>query len=196
MFRQPWPLWPLVSSCGLHALLLALPVALAPQVSSVGKGISSRLEARLAPRVFEAQSTGTDATAPDNPTAVPPDEVLAADAPAPMPKQPSLALLVPDRYFSSAEVDQKAEPIAVAPLIYPEEAYLRRIPGRVTLRVFLDETGAIDGIDVLAAEPSGMFEQAAIDAVLATRFSPALLFARPVKNVKTVEIKFDPLNDR
>lgn len=132
----------------------------------------------------------------DTPVDLSTDEAIPAGVSAVMPKQPPVALVVPDRYFSSAEVDQKAEPIAVAPLIYPEEAYLRRIHGRVTLRVFLDETGAIDGIDVLAADPAGIFEQAAIDAVLATRFSPALLFARPVKNVKTVEIKFDPLNDR
>jgi protein TonB len=195
MFRQPWPLWPLVSSCGLHAVLLALPVALAPQLNPAGTGLPSRLDARLVPGVFATPAASKEDVVPDNPPPAP-DQTVAADAPGPMPKQPSLALLVPDRYFASAEVDQKAEPIDVAPLIYPEEAYLRRIPGRVTLRVFLDETGAIDGIDVLAAEPPGMFEQAAVDAVLATRFSPALLFSRPVKNVKTVEIKFDPLNDR
>lgn len=113
-----------------------------------------------------------------------------------MPPQPPLALVVPNRYFLSAEVDQKAEPIAVAPLIYPEDAYLRRISGSVTLRVYLNETGAIDGVDILAADPPGMFDQAALDAVLATRFRPALLLARPVKNVKTIEIRFDPLIDR
>lgn len=113
-----------------------------------------------------------------------------------MPHQPSIALVIPDHYFSSAEVDQKAEPIEVAPLIYPEDAYLRRIPGKVTLRLYLNETGAIDGVDILAADPPGMFDQAAVDAVLATRFRPALLLARPVKNVKTIEIRFDPLRDR
>lgn len=113
-----------------------------------------------------------------------------------MPDPPPIALHVPDRYFSSSEVDQKAEPIEVAPLIYPEDAYLRRLPGNVTLRLYINEAGSVDSIDILAADPSGIFEQAAVDAVLATRFRPAQLLTRPVKNVKIVEVRFDPLHDR
>lgn len=113
-----------------------------------------------------------------------------------MPNQPPIAFVLPDRYFSSSEVDRKAEALEVAPLIYPEEAYLRRLHGKLTLRLYINETGAIDSIDILASDPPGMFDQAALDAVLATRFRPALLLGRPVKNIKTIEIELDPLVDR
>lgn len=196
MVRSRWPLWPLLSSCGFHALLLMLPVALVPLANSLGTSASGRLDVRLIQESSGQQPLWTDAPLPGAAAELPPDAAPQREAPAPMPPQPPLALVVPNRYFLSAEVDQKAEPIAVAPLIYPEDAYLRRIPGSVTLRVYLNETGAIDGVDILAADPPGMFDQAALDAVLATRFRPALLLARPVKNVKTIEIRFDPLIDR
>ena len=196
MFWQHWPLWPLVCSCSIHALLLAFPVALVPGANSSGMGAAARLEVRLSSRSFEGGPAQEVVSVPDQSAVLPPDSAPPVVAPSPMPAQPSIALLVPDRYFASSEVDRKAEPIEIAPLIYPEEAYLRRLHGKVTLRLFINETGSIDSIDILAADPPGMFDQAAIDAVLATRFRPALLLARPVKNVKTIEIRFDPLLDR
>lgn len=96
------------------------------------------------------------------------------------------------RYFKSSEVDRRAEPIAMPALLYPDAAFRQGIAGRVVLRVYVNETGGIDAIDVVESEPAGVFEQAAVDAVLDTRFTPAELFGRPVKNVKTIEIRLDP----
>lgn len=99
------------------------------------------------------------------------------------------------RYFKSSEVDKRAEPIEVSPLLYPEAAYRRRLAGKVIVRIYVNEAGTIDAMDVLEASPPGVFEQAAVDALLATRFKPAELLGRPVKNVKTIEIGFDPGKD-
>lgn len=60
------------------------------------------------------------------------------------------------------------------------------------LLVFIDERGLIDAIEVTAAEPPGVFEEAAVRAVAATRHSPAMRMGRAVKTVKEVEIAFDP----
>ena len=195
MSWQHWPLWPLVCSCWIHALLLAFPVALVPGVNSSDMGAVARLEVRLSNRPFEATPLQEVISAPDASAVLPPDSDPLVVVPSPMPIQPPIALLVPDRYFASSEVDRKAEPIEIAPLVYPEDAYLRRLNGKVTLRLFINEAGSIDSIDILAADPPGLFDQAAIDAVLATRFRPALLLTRPVKSVKTIEIRFDPLFD-
>jgi protein TonB len=99
-------------------------------------------------------------------------------------------------YFDSAEVDVKAEPVELAPLIYPEAAYIRRLPGVVTIRAYISESGAIDAVDIVSAEPPDMFETAALDALLKTRFKPAELFGRPVASVKLVSINFDPQQDQ
>lgn len=96
------------------------------------------------------------------------------------------------RYFKSSEVDRRAEPIAMPELLYPDAAFRQGIAGRVVLRIYVNETGGIDAIDVVESEPAGVFEQAAVNAVLETRFTPAELFGRPVKNVKTIEIRLDP----
>ncbi len=98
-------------------------------------------------------------------------------------------------YRKSSEVDEPAEPIDIAPLIYPDDPYLRKIAGKVTLRIFINEIGTVDSIDVLSAVPSGLFEVAAIDSILDTRFRPARLFGKAVPNVKVVEINFDPYRD-
>lgn len=135
---------------------------------------------------------------PQKPAAAPMvPEPLPASPPAAQEQfLPQVGIPGPTHYFKSAEVDKRAEPLEVAPLVYPEGAFLRRIEGRVLLRVFVNELGGIDAIDVVEAEPAGLFEQAAVDAVLNTRFAPAELFGRPVKNVKTLEIRFDPTSDR
>jgi TonB family protein len=188
---ENWPGWPWVLSLWLHLLLLISPVALISGKGLVG-GSPLRLEARLETRPVSAANEARIAQAP-LPAAAP---VSGQGVPDATPPQSPSALRVRGRYFSSAEVDQKAEPIAVAPLIYPEEAHMRQLPGRVVLRVYIDETGAIDGVDILESDPPGLFDQAAVDAVLATRFRPAMRLARPVKNVKRVEIRFDPADSR
>lgn len=133
---------------------------------------------------------------PDDSAAQLPDPEHSDSLPPVMPEPAPLAILVPDRYLLPSEVDQKAAPLELATLIYPEEAYLRRIGGKVMLRLFIGETGSIDGIDILAADPPLMFDQAAIDAVMGSRFQAARLLSRPVKSTKTIWIQFDPLVDR
>lgn len=130
-----------------------------------------------------------------------PDALVAADMIANRPpasegaSAPEDGLGIAPRYFKSSEVDKRAEPIEVSPLLYPEAAYRRRIAGKVVVRIYVNEAGKIDAIDVLEATPPGVFEQAAVDALLNTRFTPAELLGRPVRNVKTIEIGFDPGRD-
>jgi TonB family protein len=97
-----------------------------------------------------------------------------------------------DRYYTSREVDSRAEPTNQPALVYPQEAYQARVRGKVALRVLINQHGGVDGVTVLEAEPRGVFEAAALEAVQALAFSPALLAGRPVKSQKTLEVVFDP----
>lgn len=151
------------------------------------------------------------ATIPDKPLQVsfahpiPPsalDNHIEAVPTAPFPKtKPSATSstgLIPevpaetDRYYLSSEVDVRAEPLKMEPLVYPEQAYQMRIFGKVRLRVYINEEGNIDSIDVVEATPPGVFEDAALKALLATKFSAALKNGNKVKNQKLMEINFDP----
>lgn len=160
----------------IHALLLLLPIAIAVSapITAQRPALTVRLNHPLTVATTLADlKPETDAT------------------PAP----PRLGVPIGMHYFKSSEVDKRAEPATLAPLVYPEAAFAQQIPGKVVLAVYINESGTIDGIDVVSATPPGIFEQAAIDAVINSRFTPAQLFGRPVKNVKTIEITFNPLSE-
>jgi len=193
---QHFPLLPLLFSAWFHALVLSFPVSSSPWSNVLGNDGPAPLDVRFRQPSQEVQTARMETAEPQDFAAQLPDAAPGDSLPPVMPEPAPLAILVPDRYLSPSEVDQKAAPLELAPLIYPEEAYLRRIGGKVMLRLFISETGSIDGIDILVADPPLMFDQAAVDAVMGSRFRAARLLSRPVKSVKTIWIQFDPLNDR
>lgn len=56
---------------------------------------------------------------------------------------------------------------------YPEIARKAGVEGKVILTIIVDEQGNVVQADVMIAEPPGIFEQAAIDAVMQYKFKPA-----------------------
>lgn len=177
-------------SLALHLLALQIPVS-GRQGTVWAVHAGNPLQAEFRSPAIESVQTAPPA----------PDALVVANTVAEKPPSmegvsaPEEGIGVASRYFKSSEVDRRAEPIDISPLLYPETAYRRRLPGKVVVRIYVSETGNIDTIDVLEAVPPGVFEQAAVDALLATRFRPAELLGRPVKNVKTIEIGFDPGKD-
>ena len=95
-------------------------------------------------------------------------------------------------YLRPSEVDVRAQPVHMPALVYPEKAQRMRIGGLVRLRVYLNESGKIDRVNVVAANPPGVFEEAALRALLATSFAPAQKNGHAVKSQKLIEINFDP----
>lgn len=109
--------------------------------------------------------------------------------------QPHLLLPVikaEEHYLLPDEVNVRAQPIKMPMLVYPEKAQQMRIGGLVRLRAYLNESGGIDRVNVVAANPPGVFEEAALSALLATSFTPAQKNGHAVKSQKLIEIKFDP----
>ncbi|MFM1907732.1 MAG: hypothetical protein RLZZ591_1409 [Pseudomonadota bacterium] len=98
-------------------------------------------------------------------------------------------------YLTTSDVDEPARAVEIAPLIYPEDAYLHKVAGTVTLRVYISEHGTVENVDVLHSAPPGIFELAAIEGVLNSRFSAARLAGRNVKVTKMVAVTFDPIRD-
>lgn len=62
--------------------------------------------------------------------------------------------------------------------VYPEEARLRGIEGRVVLEFTINEDGVPVDIQIVEATPEGVFELAAISAVSQWRYRPALKYGR------------------
>lgn len=121
---------------------------------------------------------------------------LQTPAPAPAPVQPSAPPVAraasPKRYLTSSEVEERAVPLEMAPLLYPKTAYVNRIRGMVRVRVYISAAGRVDKAEVEEAAPKGHFEEAAIDAVQRTTFKAARKGGRAVPSQKLVEVEFDP----
>lgn len=97
-----------------------------------------------------------------------------------------------DKYFTASEVTVRATQINEIELVYPQPAYDKRIAGKLTLQILINEQGSVDRVSVLEAMPPGVFETAALAAARALKFSPALIYGRPVKSQKTFEVIFNP----
>jgi len=100
--------------------------------------------------------------------------------------------IILDDYYTSREVDVRAEPVNDVQLVYPRLAYQNRVRGKVMLRILINERGGIDQVSVLESEPRGTFEEAALTATWALQFSPAKKHGRSVKSRKDIEVILDP----
>jgi protein TonB len=121
-------------------------------------------------------------------------EPTPAAAPAPaaaMPSTAETALPAAPDYAFGVRLDPGPRPLDDIEPVYPD-VYLRE--GTVVLRLLISETGHVDNVAVIRAEPRGVFEQAALEAFGKARFAPGLAAGTPVKSQITVEVRFVPIN--
>jgi len=103
--------------------------------------------------------------------------VLAAPAPAPAatPSWVSEATLTREHFV---------------PPVYPQEALSRGISGWVDLEFTVTPDGSVANVVVLAAEPSGVFEQAARSALARSRYSPVQRDGEAVAQRSRIRVRF------
>lgn len=75
--------------------------------------------------------------------------------------------------------------------VYPNDAFLRDISGRVIVRLYIAESGAVDKALILQAEPPGYFEEAVEQAFRTASFTPAMKNGRPVKAQMVIEVLYE-----
>lgn len=74
---------------------------------------------------------------------------------------------------------------------YPKGARQRGVTGFVRLSIFVDEGGAVAKVRVLDAKPSGVFEQAATQAVQGWEFEPGQYEGSSVGTWMTQTVRFE-----
>lgn len=214
--RLSRPLAAIGISLGVHGALLAL-VQVAPPGTTGGAGV---IEARLmqvaphaeqAPDTVEAPMPEPDvallspgetaealpvaaAQAPPVAEAAPPAIAPSDAAPAPgADAAPDLAISsgVDLTYYGSRELD--APPRALRDILpdYPHEADRLRQSGKVRLQLKLEADGRVSNVEVLGADPPGMFDESARKAFGAARFAPPLKGGRPVRALLVIEVAYD-----
>ncbi len=95
-------------------------------------------------------------------------------------------------YYRASELDERAIPLNEVDLDYPERALSAGTRGAVTLRLLIDHEGRLRDASVLESRPAGMFENAALEAVMALRFRPAIRNGVAVGSIKIIEVPFEP----
>ena len=129
-------------------------------------------------------ATGLVASSPRGEAPVTPRTAMASQA--------DLALGAEPDYLLGARLDPGPKPLGDIQPEYPDSANLQE--GKVVLRLLISDTGVVDNVAVVRAEPKGLFEEAALEAFRAARFSPGLVLGTPVKSQITVEVEFQPIN--
>ena len=101
---------------------------------------------------------------------------------------------VQEKYFSASEVDIRAEPFsdlvsaqARTMLDSPAAA-----PGRLKMRLLIDETGKVTSVEILEAFPPEILQLVAPEYILNIGFAPARINDLAVKSQKIVEFIVDP----
>lgn len=96
---------------------------------------------------------------------------------------------IPDIY-APGQVDRN--PRVLRPFIptYPLDAQRRGIEGKVVIRFVVDENGQVQNPEVIKAEPAGVFEEAALAAIVKYKFDPAVVNNKKVKCFAVLPIGF------
>ncbi len=83
--------------------------------------------------------------------------------------------------FSMASADGDAVPMVRVPPQYPERALQRGIEGRVLVEFTISKSGSVKDAKVIAAEPSSIFNKAALKAVSQWKYNPKIVNGKAVE---------------
>ncbi len=96
-----------------------------------------------------------------------------------------------DAAMSEGTVDSKPRVISRGPLEYPAAAAKKRIKGYVVVNLLIGKDGSVELAKVIASNPAGVFDQAALRGVRSWRFAPAKYKGNPVKVWAKQKVRFD-----
>lgn len=119
-----------------------------------------------------------DLTESNEPTVIPPKEVTEIE------EEPAYFVAVEEMPAPIGGLKSIQEKI-----VYPEIAVRAGVEGKVFVRAFVDENGSVTKAEVVKGIGAGC-DEAAIDAVLQTKFSPGKQRGRAIKVQITVPIVF------
>lgn len=108
------------------------------------------------------------------------------------PMEPSLQVRAPDKaeLFSRGELDAPLTVQSRVPPVYPMRAKRLGIEGWVEVSFIVDKQGKVGQIEILDADPEGVFEKSVKQCVSNWRFNPGTVEGMPVKTKVKTKIRF------
>lgn len=92
--------------------------------------------------------------------------------------------------FEPGQLDGPLTVLARVPPLYPMNARRRGIEGWVKVLLTVNKTGHVDGMEIVAAEPPGVFERSVRRCVAGWRFQPGTVEGMPVRAKVETTIRF------
>lgn len=194
-------------SLALHGALIAFVQVAPPASPGAGYTIEARLvDVQPAPVPLQAAQSQPEAEpvlpapaveappppAPATALPTPPAEPRPAEPAAVEPEPPgALATAVDLTYYPPRELDVQPRALGRIEPAYPPEADRQGRSGRVRLQLKLEADGRVSNVEVMEADPAGLFEESAVEAFRVARFSPAQRGGRPVRALLLIEVEYD-----
>ena len=94
-------------------------------------------------------------------------------------------------YYSARDLDVQPHALRIIRPDYPIAADRQKVSGTLRLQLKLEADGRVSDIDVVSANPPGLFEESAIKAFRDARFVPAQKNGRPVRALVVIEVVYD-----
>jgi TonB family protein len=95
-------------------------------------------------------------------------------------------------YYPARELDVYPTPLVPLRFEYPPHLAHAPIAGNVLATLMVGESGAVDRVAVLTAEPAGYFEEHTRATLASARFNPGYKAGRAVRSQITVSVEYDP----
>ena len=86
--------------------------------------------------------------------------------------------------------DTDVIPLVRQPATYPQRAIRQKIEGYVTARLGITPEGTVDDVEIIDANPKGVFEREEIRALYRYKFKPKMQDGKPVAQQATQTIEF------
>lgn len=96
------------------------------------------------------------------------------------PDMGGLAVSIGSKIWDESKVDAKPVALFRTKPVFPSKATSENITGKVTFKFLVDSDGMVKEVEILSAEPTGIFEDATRNAVMQWRFQPAKVKGTPV----------------
>lgn len=96
-----------------------------------------------------------------------------------------------DFAFESYELDQAPQPIVKTAPVYPFRAREQGVEGVVQVKVLVNADGTVGQIQIMAARPENVFEEAVMQAVAQWRFKPGTIEGKAVTAWVVTALRFE-----
>ena len=95
-------------------------------------------------------------------------------------------------YYPARELDVYPTPLVPLRFEYPPHLARAPIAGNVLATLMVGESGTVDRVAVLTAEPAGYFEEHTRAMLASARFHPGYKAGRAVRSLITVSVEYSP----